>query len=412
MAQPLPFSTVKAYAAFKIEATPGTVESSVAAADHYMRIRDIELSSELASYLLPYASGDHTVSGAVMGRASAGINFTIDLQPASAVGAAAKWTKAAMFSGLRQVARFTYSADLSASNSTAGNIIVDGTTTAITPVVFASDHATTMAAVAAEFVSKGGSGTVATVGGANNRTITIYHPSKVIGISSVAVTGGDAVSVAMSNGVIEDGATDTVTATGKFYLVPPSGNALLVTIKGMHGGHDIGYDETGNPVSLRVVDAQGALVSMTDAANIALTGADTTAVPNTLGITLTDGGTDIYVSSFIVSGGHTVNLVDSGQDVTGNFIGYTSERAPRLRINPQVDLLTNNPMWTRWRAGTQTAVAFAGPVVGGQKITVSIPKVQILTASRANRNGYDIWDMESLIVKDVGIPAYEVMFGA
>lgn len=413
MAQPVPFNTVKAIAAFKNEATPGTAET-VAAADHNLRIRDIELTTEIASYLLEYASGDHSVAGAVMGMSSGGINFTIDLKAGSAAGICPKWMKAAMFTGHRQEARIVLSADLVTINSVAGNVIVDhGAPVAITPQVFTSDHITTMTALCAKIVTAGGAGTVATVGGANNRTIYVTHPTKTIGVSGFAVTlGASQATVALSTAICEDGTKDFVTATGSFYLVPPSGNGVLVTIKGMRGKAVIGFDGTGNPITLKVENAIGGLVSMTDAAIIALTSPDTTDVPSTLGITLTDGATDMYVSSMKIDNGLDNQLLESGQDTTGVFAAHTATRAPRLTWNPHVNLEASSTAWTRWKAGTQTAVAYAGPTVASQKFRLSIPKVQILEMKRGSRNGADTWEQTSLIVKDPGVAAYELSIGA
>lgn len=78
--------------------------------------------------------------------------------------------------------------DLVTSNTLAGNIVINGTTTAYTET-FASDHDTTMAALVAELDAL--TGISATLGDANNRTITITADAETdVYFSSGAVTGG------------------------------------------------------------------------------------------------------------------------------------------------------------------------------------------------------------------------------
>ena len=87
-------------------------------------------------------------------------------------------------------ATIVLSGDLVTSNSVACSIVVNGVTTALTATVFASDHATTMAAIATKLEAVSGV-LSATVGGANNRTITILaDPETDIYVSVFTVTLG------------------------------------------------------------------------------------------------------------------------------------------------------------------------------------------------------------------------------
>jgi hypothetical protein len=79
--------------------------------------------------------------------------------------------------------------DLVASNVLAGNIVVNGVTTAYTET-YATSHLATITALAAEIEAIAGVLT-ATVGGASNRTITVVaDPETDIAFSSGAITGG------------------------------------------------------------------------------------------------------------------------------------------------------------------------------------------------------------------------------
>lgn len=409
MPQPAPFNTIKAYAVFALEQVSGVPET-LDAADHDMRLRQdgLELSHEMATYMLAYASGDHTVAGAVPGMETGGINFNVDLQAASSGGIAPRWMKAAMFTGHRQEARIEYSVDLSASNSAAVSLAVDwGTPVAITPVSYTTSHTNTMNLLKAALETAGGPGTVVTVGGTSGRTLFITHPTKVMSVTSAAVTGGTTVTTTLSTWVVEDGTRDFVTATGKFFLVPPTGNPLVVTLKGLHGSSAFGFENTGEPVTMRVSNMMGAVVGIETAAGLPLTNFDTTEVPNTLGITLTDGAIAVYTPSLIVDGGHSVEMIPSGQEASGAFAAHTATRAPRLRWNRQVDSSTSDPVWARLRAGTKTAVAFSTGN-SGLKIKLNVRKIQPLNLPRTSRNGLDSWDQECLIVKDPVLGAYEI----
>jgi hypothetical protein len=99
----------------------------------------------------------------------------------------------------RNLATAVFSADLVTSNSVAGS--VNGV--ALTATVFATDHATTMAAIGAKVVAALlalGITAVATVGGASNRTLTIAATDGSVLLASFVVTlGGSQATVTLSN---------------------------------------------------------------------------------------------------------------------------------------------------------------------------------------------------------------------
>lgn len=102
----------------------------------------------------------------------------------------------------RNQATAVFSADLVTSNSVAGT--VNGV--ALTATVFATDHATTMAALGAKIVAALAALTVpivatATVGGASNRTLTIDAKDAHVLLASFVVTlGGSQATVTLTNG--------------------------------------------------------------------------------------------------------------------------------------------------------------------------------------------------------------------
>lgn len=96
-----------------------------------------------------------------------------------------------------------FSADLVTSNSVAA--LVNGI--ALTATVFSGDHATTMAAIGAKIVAELLAQDIvaeATVGGANDRTLTITAEDANILISGVIVTlGGSQATVTTTNGTAD-----------------------------------------------------------------------------------------------------------------------------------------------------------------------------------------------------------------
>ncbi len=78
------FITPKRVLAGKLESTSGTA-IAVASADCDTRVREISFNPEIEAYLRPFASGRHSVAGAVMGKKKATVTFKHDLD----LGAAA-----------------------------------------------------------------------------------------------------------------------------------------------------------------------------------------------------------------------------------------------------------------------------------------------------------------------------------
>lgn len=109
----------------------------------------------------------------------------------------------------------TLSADLSTSNVLAGNIVINGTTTAYTET-YASSHTATLAALAAELDALTG---VSAVSDPIARTITVTADAEYdVYFSSGAVTGGSAVTVTPSN-----------TESGSFYGISVQSAKQLTT---------------------------------------------------------------------------------------------------------------------------------------------------------------------------------------
>ena len=130
--------------------------------------------------------GRYTVSG--RGLQSAGCNDSNNVQVGRVVVFSDNTGKKVSLPYSNQ-ATLVLDGDLVTSNVLAGNVVVNGVTTAYTET-FASDHDTTMAALAVELAAIDGIAS-AVVSDANNRTITLVPDASTdVYFSSGAVTAG------------------------------------------------------------------------------------------------------------------------------------------------------------------------------------------------------------------------------
>jgi len=194
---------------------------------------------------------------------------------------------------------------------------------------------------------------------------------------------------------------NNVTATMVMYLTPASGNSVVVTMKGAMGNCIVTMDDLGKPL-IADFDFMGAFVSITDAATIALTSPDTSLPPAVIGSAITVASTPQKVGKFQLDFGNTIALDYDPADATGYIAAYVAKRAPKLVIDPRIELLATDPHYTRWAAGTEAVFSLATSSVSGQKITVSAPKAQLLTNKLADRNGSMIWQQDYELHETVG----------
>lgn len=86
-----------------------------------------------------------------------------------------------------QVATLTFSGVLVTANVVAGNVVVNGTITALTPTTFVTDHATTMAAIATKIAAVSG---IASAVVSGNTIVVTGNANTDVRLTSFAVTAG------------------------------------------------------------------------------------------------------------------------------------------------------------------------------------------------------------------------------
>lgn len=410
MPNSMPFITAKTLALFKPEADPGTAETLTSADCSVRSLKPIGVEFSKDAYILDEATGRHSVRGAVMGKSSITVTRQVALSAGAALGTAPKWSRLALTSGHRVAAVLTFSADLITANSVAGSVSADwGAPVAITPVVYNTSPANTMTLIANAIKTAGGAGTEAVVGGLNNRSIFVYHPSKIMSLSGFAVTlGASQATVSLRTSITPHAAFDSQTGTGAVQLTPQTGNAVVATGKGFIGDMTVRMASLGEPL-IAEFRHLGALASMADATPFVLTSPDTTFPPRTVGAIATDGsGNNQHIGSFELRSGHDLQLKHAPQDATGYLMGYIARRENRLGFSPQVKLQATDASYTRWDSGTQTAFEFATAPLNGQRIVIRVPKLQITELTLTDRNGEAVFEKTGIPCEDVGNDAYEI----
>jgi hypothetical protein len=204
---------------------------------------------------------------------------------------------------------------------------------------------------------------------------------------------------------------DSKSLTMVFYLTPASGNSHLVSMKGCMGNCVITMDDLGKPL-VADFDFLGAFTSITDAATIALTSPDTSLPPAVIGSAITVASIVQKVGKFKLDFGNTVELDYDPADASGYFAAYIANREPKISLDPRIELLATDPVYTRWAAGTQAAFSLATSVVSSQKITIAAPKIQLLTNKLADRNGSMTYDQEYSVQESSGNDEWSISITA
>lgn len=196
-----------------------------------------------------------------------------------------------------------------------------------------------------------------------------------------------------------------------FYLTPASGNSHLVSMKGAMGNCIITMDDLGKPL-VADFDFLGCFTGITDAATIALTSPDTSLPPSVIGSAITVASIVQKIGKFKLDFGNTVELDYDPADATGYQAAYIAAREPKITLDPRMELLATDPVYTRWAAGTQAAFSLATSTVSSQKITVAAPKIQLLTNKLADRNGAMIYEQEYSVQESSGNDEWSISITA
>lgn len=88
----MPFIKAKNFIAFALESTSGTA-ATVAASDFNIRIMEPTFEPEIEAFIMDFASGRHSKSGAIMGKRKSRAKFKVPMRTGAAAGTAPKMGK-------------------------------------------------------------------------------------------------------------------------------------------------------------------------------------------------------------------------------------------------------------------------------------------------------------------------------
>jgi hypothetical protein len=134
--------------------------------------------------------------------------------------------------------------------------------------------------------------------------------------------------------------------------------------------------------------------------------------PAVIGSAITVASIVQKIGKFKLDFGNTVELDYDPADSTGYQAAYIASREPKISIDPRMELLATDPVYTRWAAGTQAAFSLATSVVSSQKITIAAPKIQLLTNKIADRNNAMIYDQEYAVMESSGNDEWSIAITA
>lgn len=193
---------------------------------------------------------------------------------------------------------------------------------------------------------------------------------------------------------------DAYCLTMKVILIPTTGNAILVTIKGAMGNCVIKME---NSILVCEFEFTGAFSTDADGTALVLTSPNTTVPPVAVaGATITVAAAAVKISKMEFDFGNTVELEMDPADTTGYLAAYISKRKPMLRLDPQALLVADAAHYTRWAAGTQSAFSLATATNGSLKWTLAAPKCSLSSHKIADRNGMEVWDQEYEVAETSG----------
>lgn len=194
--------------------------------------------------------------------------------------------------------------------------------------------------------------------------------------------------------------------------------SLLVTrLGGCMGEVAFMFGELGEPVQMVFTDFKGSLLSIEDrpfGSLLSPTGVNTTASAAVLGAAVTVGGVEQVLEKFEIKTGNTVAFYSDPSKSTGVKGAYiASRRESTLSIDPYSDLLANDPVYTRWLAGTTGAVSITVDDGTNPAIVMSAPVAQYSTVNvGGEREGARVNEKVFRLHKSSGNDSIEILQGA
>lgn len=84
--------------------------------------------------------------------------------------------------------------------------------------------------------------------------------------------------------------------------------------------------------------------------------------------------------------------------------------APMVRFDPEARLVADHDIFGLWLAGTTQALSLAIGSAAGNTITLAVPRLQYINPKDGERNGMQIYDVESKAIALAGDDEYSIAF--
>jgi len=145
------------------------------------------------------------------------------------------------------------------------------------------------------------------------------------------------------------------------------------------------------------IEITGKYVGYTDETALTVGTLDST-VPNSVkSATITVGGVAQRLSKFELDIGNAIEMENKPSDATGFLSAVITDRTPILSIDPLVDLLATDAVYTKWNAGTEGAV-----VISTGNWALNAPKAQILTVADGSQGALKAFSQTLRLNRDSG----------
>lgn len=181
-----------------------------------------------------------------------------------------------------------------------------------------------------------------------------------------------------------------------------SPKAIATVIRGALANGKLVMDELGNPIRLDI-EARGVLHSIEDVPNASLltpTALDTS-LPNTvLSAIITVGGVAQRINKLELDFGNVVELEGDPSDAAGLLAAVIKERNPTLSIDPLMDLVATDDVWSDWPGSVESVLAF-----NTTNWFIDADKCQIITLADAEQPAARSWDKVFSLNRD-GVNGY------
>jgi hypothetical protein len=193
-----------------------------------------------------------------------------------------------------------------------------------------------------------------------------------------------------------------------------SPSQLVTRLRGCMGNVEFMINEAGEPIQMRF-EFQGSLVAIIDRAFGSLpaqTGLSTVQPAAVLDTAVSVGGTTKDIDKFSINLNNSVQAWGSTSVAEGVKGSYIGSRRITLNIDPVAALLANDPVYTRWKAGTTGALSIA--LSSTPAFTLSAPVAQYATRTRGERNEAVVSEEVFELHKSAatGNDAFEILQGA